>query len=238
MRRIESNYQDLLKILALAAMIIDHLGLYFYEDIAELRIIGRFSMPIFAFFTGYNFKGSVRISIFIYGMLLYVISRFFIFELLTPINILISLFLGQLLLKFLDKQLKNFWLGYLLVVIIVSLSPLSWDILDYGTNAVGIVMLGYLTRKNPDLRYFLTLAAVAIGFIHTDYVFYRFTHAEQIMAIAVSIMCFISLNIASYQHKFAINLLPISRRLLEIYCLQLLIIRFVWRYYYFTQNIS
>ncbi|ABE04776.1 F pilin acetylation protein TraX [Rickettsia bellii RML369-C] len=43
----KSNYQDLLKTLAIIAMIIDHIGLYLYPDLIILRIIGRTAMPVF-----------------------------------------------------------------------------------------------------------------------------------------------------------------------------------------------
>lgn len=38
-----------LKLLAAALMFVDHLGLLIFPDIAWLRVIGRFSMPLFAF---------------------------------------------------------------------------------------------------------------------------------------------------------------------------------------------
>ena len=38
-----------LKLLAAIFMIIDHLGLIFYPDLLWLRMLGRLSMPLFAF---------------------------------------------------------------------------------------------------------------------------------------------------------------------------------------------
>jgi hypothetical protein len=48
----QSNYQDLLKLIAIFVMVVDHLGVYFFPDITTLRIIGRYAMPIFGFFVG------------------------------------------------------------------------------------------------------------------------------------------------------------------------------------------
>ncbi|MBY0533784.1 MAG: conjugal transfer protein TraX [Rickettsiaceae bacterium] len=42
-----SNYQDLLKVIALTCMIIDHIGLYFLPETWILRAIGRYAFPIF-----------------------------------------------------------------------------------------------------------------------------------------------------------------------------------------------
>jgi uncharacterized membrane protein len=46
-----TNY-DLLKLVALLAMTLDHLGAYLYPDIPELRVIGRAAAPIFCFLVG------------------------------------------------------------------------------------------------------------------------------------------------------------------------------------------
>ena len=40
---------DRLKIIAVVAMVIDHIGSYLFPNAVMLRIIGRISFPIFAF---------------------------------------------------------------------------------------------------------------------------------------------------------------------------------------------
>lgn len=67
----QSNYQDLLKLIAIFTMVVDHLGVYFFPDITTLRMIGRYAMPIFGFFVGYNFKNSINFHILLYGVGLY-----------------------------------------------------------------------------------------------------------------------------------------------------------------------
>ena len=238
MKRTEANYQDLLKVIALTAMIIDHLGLYLFPDQTWMRIIGRYAMPLFCFFAGYNFKGNLRIRIFVYGAILYVASYLLIFKILIPANILISIFAGLLFLKFFGDKLKNFWVGYFFVVLFGCMWMITKDFFDYGGIALSIVILGYMTRKLPELKYWLTFAAVAIGFIHRYFVFYSFTQFEQFATLAVSALCFISLNAISYDRKISVNLVPISSKMLEIYFIHLLIIRLIWFYYYISQNIS
>ena len=39
----------MIKLIALITMVIDHIGLVFYPDVATFRVIGRISMPLFAF---------------------------------------------------------------------------------------------------------------------------------------------------------------------------------------------
>ena len=53
--KITPNFQDLLKVIAIVTMLFDHMGLFFYHDNTWLRLVGRFSMPLFLFFAGYNY---------------------------------------------------------------------------------------------------------------------------------------------------------------------------------------
>ena len=43
----ESNYQDVIKVFAFVTMIVDHVGMFFFPDVALLRVIGRFAMPVY-----------------------------------------------------------------------------------------------------------------------------------------------------------------------------------------------
>ena len=89
-----SNYQDILKIIALICMIIDHIGLYFFPETWILRAVGRYAFPIFCFFAGFNFKNSLRFKTLIYGIALYLFTTAVIFEQIIEANILISIFVG------------------------------------------------------------------------------------------------------------------------------------------------
>jgi len=46
---IRPNLYDYLKVFAIIAMIIDHVGYYLYPELEVLRWIGRFAFPIFLF---------------------------------------------------------------------------------------------------------------------------------------------------------------------------------------------
>jgi len=74
-----ANYQDLLKLIAIILMIADHVGLYFLPEVQLLRAVGRYSMPIFCFFAGYNFKNKARLELLLYGLALYFISVFLVY---------------------------------------------------------------------------------------------------------------------------------------------------------------
>ena len=54
--------RNVLKIIALLTMIIDHIGAVFFPDVLILRVIGRVAFPIFAFFVaeGYYYTKSKK----------------------------------------------------------------------------------------------------------------------------------------------------------------------------------
>lgn len=233
MQKIETNYQDLLKAIAIIAMIIDHFGLFFFPEENIMRIIGRYAMPIFCFFAGYNFKGNIRINILIYGIILHLIALFFVFKFYIPANILVTIFIGLVCLKCLGKYFKDFWQGYTLVLLAACLGLYTDFLFDYGSCAISIIFLGHMTRQHPNLKYYYTFAAALISFFYTYFAFYEFfDQTERILSFIVACACFISLSCISYDKKIPINLSIIRRYLLEIYCLQELLIQLVWVYYF------
>ena len=86
---------DLLKALAVALMIVDHLGFYFYPDILWLRIIGRLSAPIWFFLIGYAHRRDVPRILWAGGLIL-TISGLAAGQSLFPLNILFMLGLARL----------------------------------------------------------------------------------------------------------------------------------------------
>lgn len=48
------NLESLLKLIAIIAMTLDHVGLFFFDEVIILRVIGRIAFPIFSFFIGKN----------------------------------------------------------------------------------------------------------------------------------------------------------------------------------------
>ena len=90
-----SNYQDILKIIAIICMIIDHIGLYFFPETWILRAVGRYAFPVFCFFAGFNFRNKLKLKVLIYGIALYLFTTTVIFEQIVEANILISIFIGN-----------------------------------------------------------------------------------------------------------------------------------------------
>ncbi len=230
-----SNYQDLLKFIAIITMIIDHLGLYWFPDIMEMRIIGRYAMPLFMFFAGYNFKHRMNFYILLAGTVTYAISTIFIHGFMLEANILISIFLGQIYLYFFHKYLSSLTIGYVHFIILASLWPWTKNLTDYGSLSIALMIIGYMVKVNA-IR--CNLAALIVGFcsaLHSYVNFYGFFNdAELIFSAFVGLLIYVSLRCGNFSNVIAVNLRIISRYSLQIYVVHLLIIEFVWRYYIYS----
>ena len=84
---------NILKIIALISMTIDHIGLIFFPDVILFRIIGRISFPIFSFLIAEGClhtknKTKYLLTVLIIGLACEVVMRFFVEG---PTNILITL---------------------------------------------------------------------------------------------------------------------------------------------------
>ena len=212
-----ANIQDLLKFLALIAMMVDHYGLYLNPYNEVYRVIGRFALPIFAFYTGYNFHGKMRHMIWILGAILIGMHIYILGSFLS--NILVTLALGQLYLSYCGPAiLKNEQLFFWHFCIMLILAPFTYTIMDYGTIGVAFMMVGYLYHhKKSDEGYLILVTLCAI--IHNEYalsqVYYNLWYA--LAAIASISVSSVLLKYAGHNMPIPVNIRPITRNMLYIY---------------------
>ncbi|MGN0170113.1 MAG: TraX family protein [Lachnospiraceae bacterium] len=142
-----------LKILAIAAMFIDHLGAICFPDSIAFRVIGRISFPIFCFLIS---EGAYHTSnIRKYEM------RLFLFALLSEIpfdlafygrilywehqNVFFTLLAGLLCIDVIQHQSRSRGLvAFMILAVITQISNT-----DYGAAGVLFVLLFYLYRNRP-----------------------------------------------------------------------------------------
>lgn len=130
------NHNEILKLIAIVTMIIDHVGLVFFPESTFMRVLGRIAFPIFAYHIA---KGFIHTS----SKLNY-ISRLLIFAGISQIpymfllqtydfNILFTLFLSVVLISCIHYK-KWYWTILIgLVVIIPQYTPLpSFEYTWYG----------------------------------------------------------------------------------------------------------
>ncbi|MEM6338368.1 MAG: TraX family protein [Pseudomonadota bacterium] len=229
-----SNYQDILKTIAIFTMILDHLGAYIFPETLVLRSIGRYAFPIFCFFAGFNYKGSLNYKILIYGVLFYIFEVAAIFWQITEANILISIFLGQAYIKLFEKHFTNFWKSYTHIIILACLWPVTNMFIEYGTLAIALMILGKLARQDQQ-KVFLPACVVSyLSLIHMVALYYSlFNIWEMLIAVLIMLGLFFSLTLKNYFKANNLKLVLISQNSMNIYCFHFAIILLIWRYYIF-----
>ena len=218
----ESNIQDLLKLIALALMLIDHYGLYLNG--AEIyRTIGRFVMPVFAFYTGYNFHGKMRHIIWILGAILIVANTYVVGFFMS--TILISLAFGQLYLSYVGKAiLHNDQMFFRHFVGMLILTPFTMGFADYSTLAIAWMMIGYKFhnqgRKDEGYVLLAALATMIFNEYGFSQLYYNLWQALGALGmVAISALC---LRYANHENAISVDIRFITRNMLYIYFVSIL----------------
>jgi hypothetical protein len=147
------NSHDLVKIVAITTMVIDHIGLYFLGNNVWFRIVGRLAAPQFFYLVGYSGSYRFKREILAYGLALIAVEYFAgtgegVVERLLPINILVAFvlikaFLGRFdLSKFPTAAL----FGALLIMFFMSYP--TWVAIEYGTIGLCYAIGARLQSKN------------------------------------------------------------------------------------------
>lgn len=140
-----------LKIIAMAGMIIDHVGAVFFPGIPLLRIIGRVSFPIFCFLITEGYKKTSNIHKYMIRLLLCGFLSEIPFDMvfygriaLEHQNVLFTLLAGIAAVYALDKM-KN--AQALVIVLVLALGAQCLGT-DYGAYGVLLIVLFYMAGEN------------------------------------------------------------------------------------------
>lgn len=108
-----------LKIIAITAMFIDHVGCIFFSDIIILRIIGRLTLPIMAFFITEGYRKTSNIKKYMLRLGIFALITMLPYRLAfgsSFFNILFNLLFGLIVLYITDKLHKE-WQKWIIVVL-------------------------------------------------------------------------------------------------------------------------
>lgn len=146
--------RNALKIIAVASMLIDHIGLQFFPDAIWLRIIGRIAFPIFAFFIAQGMFYTRSRKKYILNMLwIGLVSQVpyaFLSSRMYNLNIMFSFIIAALIIVLIEELKKKQNVGYfiLLGMIFVVAELLSvFSILSYGILGVLLVLCFYFIKS-------------------------------------------------------------------------------------------
>jgi hypothetical protein len=181
---------DIVKVIAMITMFIDHIGYYIFpyylnESFIIFRIIGRLAYPIFAYYLAVGFKRTSNLKKYI--------LRMFIFALITQVPF--YYFSGQLLYL---NVMFTFTLGLMMLYFYERKNPL-WIIFfigaqllntDYGAYGLAIILVFYLYgedyKKSLMFYSLVTGLYVTVNVIGASQIHYvQFIQLFSILAVPV-----------------------------------------------------
>lgn len=150
----------LLKTVAMATMLVDHIGVVFFPGVLELRFIGRIAFPLFCWGIVMGFcytsswpKYALRLAIgFVVAQPFYMLA---LRHSLLEFNVMATLLLGLLSLVGMREKrwYSHIWAPLLCLILAAA------QRMDYGWKGVLLIQLMYLCRQSPG-----GLAAMMVAF--------------------------------------------------------------------------
>ena len=134
------NSYDIYKFIAFIAMIVDHLGYYFFPDLTILRVIGRVAIIIFAVLYGFS-SGKKNNGILLYAFLTLFFVQFIIERDFLPINILFNFYISHYLINWLENFYNEDCVSFFLLVIVLFFLSFFIGIFPHKNQAILITNL-------------------------------------------------------------------------------------------------
>jgi TraX protein len=228
------NQHDVIKVIATALMVTDHLGLYAFDKITLLRIIGRGAAPLFFFLVGYAPHHRFDWRLVVYGSILTATNL--LFHDGVYINILINFVIIKFMLTQLDRYTLSQPLLALLIVLLIAIHPLLSPYFEYGSSGALIALAARVMATDKRQGAVLVGIALAYHFAYQALAFHLVS-AQLIVLLGVSLFTYVLL----YTHRQRLyKLWPqllwllVSRYSLAIYFWHLLLLK-VWFVYQLTE---
>lgn len=218
------NTHDLLKIIAILAMTIDHLGYYHFEENEWLRIIGRLAAPLFFFVIGTSTSFRFKQDILLWGLIITFINIWVESDFL--LNILISIVLIKLFLK--EVNPCHFSTGGLIILFLigVGLFPLISSLLEYGTMGLLFAVSGALIAKKQTRGFYFLLATTSAYFYFEGVSLDIFSTPSFVLGLMIVcslllfILAFFTVKTINVPKHFKKPLIALSHYSLIIYVVQ------------------
>jgi hypothetical protein len=155
-----------LKMIAIIAMTIDHVGVLLYPDALWLRVIGRLAMPIMAFLVVEGYHNTTNLKRYLLRLLIFALIAQPVYRLAFPhgLNVLFDLLAGLCLIWLADR-IRLPWVTYLLIVM-VSIFGIAIE-LDWWHLGLLLIFIFHKTRG----RFQYTFIAVSTLLVANLFVF-------------------------------------------------------------------
>lgn len=142
---------DFLKLIAIVAMLVDHIGSAFFPEAAWMRCIGRIAFPIFCYCltVGLLYTKNFKSYLTRLGIFALVSQPFYVLAFnqdnfwaeLTSMNIFFTLFVSLLAMR--GIQTRRWWLFGVCVLVLMFFN------FDYNITGVILMLIFYFCRNKP-----------------------------------------------------------------------------------------
>ena len=147
------THLDLIKTFAVIIMIIDHIGMYFFNDWLWFRALGRIGgAPVWFFLIGYAHTRKIPDRLFI-GALILAAADFILFQKVFAMSALVTIILLRLTIDHvMNFALQNRYLFVVSSVLLAFAYIFTQMLFEYGTLALFFAMAGYMTRQRERIE--------------------------------------------------------------------------------------
>lgn len=142
---VKKERNDFLKLVAIMAMLVDHVGAAFYPHLIELRIIGRLTLPIFALGIAEGYRYTSNLKKYITRVLIVGLIAQIPFSLLFEtrlLNIVIQFAISLVLLELINNKKVQFRILYIISLLTLLL------VTEYGLYGFVMIYFYYLWSNN------------------------------------------------------------------------------------------
>ena len=221
------NSHDLVKVIAVITMIVDHVGMYLFPHELTFRAIGRMAAPLFFFLIGYTLQYRFKAKLLAYGLLLSSIYLQLSVK-YQPIDILLNFILIRFIIPIANLANQSITNKIITFMLLFCLAYFIHIPVEYGIFGLLISLGGYLLAKQDPLAKAWIIASM-LAYILDCHLTFPFHGVNFIMVIALSSinclwMCHYSLKTYNTVTFCRPILLFISRYSLEIYVSHIIIL--------------
>lgn len=230
------NTHDLLKVIAVALMIVDHLGVYIFDNNHPMRMLGRGAAPIFYFLIGYSGKLNCRPRLFVYAAILS-LSPVLFFNKVFWINILFTFIAAHLLMQLFSPSKTPPWLLYTIALLLFLANFFCYQIVEYGTLGILLTLSTAWMRQGVPYGKACFIGVLILHFIWQSVYFELFS--SQLLLFGIVSIGVIS-GIVFYTYRLrqipcpkplALPVLLISRYSLDIYFFHYIALQLYFAFY-------
>lgn len=228
---------DFFKSFAVALMIVDHAGYFFFPEDNWWRVAGRLCVPVWFFLIGYARSRDIGSRLWV-GLGILLISDVVAGMSLLPLNILGTIILVRLLIDpLMNFSLQREILFWPVFFILALLSLPSNAAAEYGTMSLILAAFGWLVRRRTEYEGELKALFIfaLLSFVVSQFFLFAFTQAQVVvlgigcMAVMGALYYFEARSFPNLTRKLpgavAALLRLGGRRTLEIYVLHLILFK-------------